>query len=626
MKRLMTIMGMLVLFLQAGLVVYAQENQKEASANETIEKQVDQIMEKYIGKEIPGASIGIVKDGKVILTKGYGVSDIEKKTPVNGDTTIFETASVTKVFTWSMLMKLAEEGKVKLDADIQEYLPKGTLNLAFDKKITILDLMNHTAGFEEKLEGMDLKNKNQLKPLKETITKENQPKQVYEPGTVTSYSNYGANLAGYIIEQVTGQEYMKYMNQTVLKPLQMNYSTFSMIYDDQPLIKDNKSSGYLYDGSKFEKMNVDLTNDFPAGSLKSTATDMTHVMLALLNDGGKTPYNFFEQKETSKQMQAHSYGIVPGALGNAHGYWEEEVGGKRIIQHGGNSGGFSSQLNLVPEDGLGYILLTNLNNEATGIRNELNTLLVGNEKITFDLPLKKSSNDQKVAGRYRMARQPVSTLGKVAYIIADFDMVVKANKEGGITVTSPQSKKGIYYVEVKPGIYQKIQKGSKDKYLYFKLNDKGQVLTAGNGMTTDSLPVSFLDTQLFNFITFGVSFAAFLGSLIYLSVKFVKQKRRKKVAGWSRNYTVLAVFSTVGLLVMITAVVMIFKYASNLSIVFSSMQPLYYINCLLPLFTIGMIIWLARTWRKNEAKWLTIFLILIGLITTLQFYNVHLFF
>lgn len=626
MKKLMTVIGMLLLFLQSGLVVYAQEEQNDASANETIEKQVDQIMEKYIGKEIPGASIGIVKDGKVILTKGYGVSDIEKKTPVTGDKTVFETASVTKLFTWSMLMKLAEEGKVKLDADIQDYLPKGTLNLAFDKKITILDLMNHTAGFEEKIEGMDIKNENQLKPLKETLTKENQPKQVYEPGTVTAYSNYGANLAGYIIEQVTGQEYMEYMNQTVLKPLQMNYSTFSMIYDDEPIIKDNKSSGYLYAGSGFEKMTVDLTNDFPAGSLKSTATDMTHFMLALLNNDGKAPYNFFEQTKTLTQMQTHSYGIVPGALGNVHGFWEEEVSGKRIIGHAGNSGGFSSQLNLVPEDRLGYILLMNLNNEATGIRNELNTLLVGKESIAADLPLKKSSNDQKVAGRYRMARQPVSTLGKVAYIIADFDMVVKANKDGGINVTSPQSKKGIVYVEVKPGIYQKIQKGSKDKYLYFKLNDKGQVLTAGNGMTTDSLPVSFLNTQLFNFIAFGVSFIAFLGSLIYLLVKFVKQKRKNKVAGWSRNYTVLAAFSTVGLLVMITAVVMILKFATNMTIVFSSMQLLYYINWLLPIFTIGMIIWLGVTWRKNEAKWLTIFLILFGLLTTLQFYNVHLFF
>lgn len=167
---------MLVLFLQTGMFTNAEEDSKEVKNDTIIEKQVDQIMDKYIGKEIPGASIGIVKDGKVILTKGYGVSDIEKNTPVTADKTVFEMGSVTKLFTWSMLMKLAEEGKVELDADIQDYLPEGTLNLAFDKKITILDLMHHTAGFEDKIDGMDLENVDQLRLLKETITKETQPK------------------------------------------------------------------------------------------------------------------------------------------------------------------------------------------------------------------------------------------------------------------------------------------------------------------------------------------------------------------------------------------------------------------------------------------------------------------
>ncbi|WP_167364122.1 hypothetical protein, partial [Enterococcus silesiacus] len=111
--------------------------------------------------------------------------------------------------------------------------------------------------------------------------------------------------------------------------------------------------------------------------------------------------------------------------------------------------------------------------------------------------------------------------------------------------------------------------------------------------------------QLFNFIAFGVSFVGFLGSLIYLLIKFIQQKRKKKTNGWSRNHTLLAAFSAVGLLVMMTATFMILKFVSDPVIVISSMQPLFYINWLLPIFTVGMIGWLAINWRKHDAKVLT---------------------
>ncbi|WP_071879423.1 serine hydrolase domain-containing protein, partial [Enterococcus silesiacus] len=508
--KIVTVIGMLVLFLQTGLLTQAQEVQKGTENDLSIEKQVDQIMDKYIGKEIPGASIGIVKDGKVILTKGYGVSDIEKKTPVTGDKTVFEMGSVTKLFTWSMLMKLAEEGKVELDADIQNYLPEGTLNLAFDKKITILDLMHHTAGFEEKLEGMSLENRDQLKPLKETITKKSQPKQVYEPGTVTAYSNYGAALAGYIIEQVTGQDYLVYMNQAIQEQLQMNQSTFSMVYDDHPSIKDHKSLGYNFEASKFEKVNENysLMNDFPAGSLHSTATDMTHFLLMLLDDAGNTPYKFFAQSETLKQLKTQSYSMIPETEGNAHGFWEKEVNGKHTLEHGGNLVGFSAQLSLVPKEGLGYVLLTNITGEATGIRDELETLLYGYTP-TAGVPLEQSPTDQKVTGQYRTSRNIYSTMAKLYYIInADkVDITITENKEGGINVKGPGGKEATTYVEVKPGVYQKVQKEENDtsrQYIYVVFNEKGEVLRINFG-PTDFLPVtSILETQLFNFIAFGV--------------------------------------------------------------------------------------------------------------------------
>lgn len=409
----------------------------------------------------------------------------------------------------------------------------------------------------------------------------------------------------------------------------MENSTFSMIYDNDPTIKDNISLGYRPTQSSFERTNRFLSKLFPAGSLLSTATDMTHFTLALLNDEGKEPYKLFNQTETLKLLKTQSYSIIPETEGNAHGFWEKEVNGKRIIEHGGNTGGFSSQLSLAPEEGLGYVLLTNVAGEATGIRGELETLLFGEASSTDDLPLKKSSNDKKVTGHYRPAKIVVSNMAKLGYITLDFDTIITENKEGGINVKTPREKESTAYVEVKPGVYQKVHKEANDtsqQYLYVKFNEKNQVLKISM-MSDESLPVSsILDTKVFNFAAFAVSFIAFLGSFIYLLIKFIKQKFKKKADGWSQNYTILAAFSAVGLLVMITAIVMIVTFLSNPIMIISSMQPLFYINWLLPIFTVGMIVWLTTNWRKNEVKWLTIFLILIGLLTTVQFYNVHLFF
>ncbi len=114
-----------------------------------IETIVDDIMEGKIGVTVPGAAVSIVKEGKLIFSKGYGVANIKEDIPVDPASTVFEIGSVSKIFTWTAVMQLVEEGKIDLHTDIREYIGHERLNLVYDKPITILDLMNHTAGFEE---------------------------------------------------------------------------------------------------------------------------------------------------------------------------------------------------------------------------------------------------------------------------------------------------------------------------------------------------------------------------------------------------------------------------------------------------------------------------------------------
>src|SRR5699024_12088468 len=202
-----------------------------------VEESIDKIMETYVGenKEIPCAAIVIVKDGNVLLEKGYGMSDVENQIEVDPEKTVFEAASISKVYTWSAVMQLVEQGKIDLHKDIREYLPDNYLELEFPDKITMLDLMNHTAGFEDTTEQLLTTNAENVIPLKDYLSKEHeQPTQIFRPGTVTAYSNYGASLAGYIIERVTGESFAEYMQTHVLDKLEMEHSSFQSDYSDQP--------------------------------------------------------------------------------------------------------------------------------------------------------------------------------------------------------------------------------------------------------------------------------------------------------------------------------------------------------------------------------------------------------
>src|SRR5699024_4262806 len=213
-----------------------------------VEESIDKIMETYVGenKEIPCAAIVIVKDGNVLLEKGYGMSDVENQIEVDPEKTVFEAASISKVYTWSAVMQLVEQEKIDLHKDIREYLPNDYLDLKFPDKVTMLDLMNHTAGFEDTTEQLLATDPKKVIPLQDELSKQYEhTTQVFPPGTVTAYSNYGASLAGLIIEQVSGEDFATYMQSHILNQLDMTHSSFKADNSQQTKITDYKSKGYI---------------------------------------------------------------------------------------------------------------------------------------------------------------------------------------------------------------------------------------------------------------------------------------------------------------------------------------------------------------------------------------------
>jgi CubicO group peptidase (beta-lactamase class C family) len=230
-------------------------------------------------QDIAGAVISVVKDGKLLFAKGYGFSDVAHRTPVTADATLFRIGSISKTFTWTAVMQLVEQGKLDLDRDVNTYVDF-TIPAPYGKPVTMRHLLTHTAGFEENVKDLFVKDVASVRPLGEYL-RTHLPPQIFPPGTTPAYSNYGAALAGYIVQRVSGSPLNDYIRLNVLAPLGMTRASI-----DQPLPKDLEplmSRGYSR-ASQPPKV-FEVVQAWPAGSMSASAEAMSRFMIAQLNDG-----------------------------------------------------------------------------------------------------------------------------------------------------------------------------------------------------------------------------------------------------------------------------------------------------------------------------------------------------
>ena len=230
--------------------------------------------------DIAGASVLVMKDGNVLLQKGYGYADLKSKKPVDPASTIFRLASISKLFTWVSVMQLEEQGKLNLDADVNQYLDF-PIRPAFGKPITLRNLMTHTAGFEETLDDIIITNPKQAVSLRDYLVA-NQPMRIYPPGEIPAYSNYGVGLASYIVQRTSGEPFEQYVQEHIFSPLAMTHSSFYQPLQ-RPLL-ELPSEGYRSNTTK-PPVGFEIFNPAGAGGISSSAADMGRFGQALLNGG-----------------------------------------------------------------------------------------------------------------------------------------------------------------------------------------------------------------------------------------------------------------------------------------------------------------------------------------------------
>lgn len=417
--------------------------------------------------DIAGATVAVVKDGKLLFAKGYGYADYEKKKPVSAEETLFRPGSISKLFTWTAVMQLVEQGKLDLDRDINEYIDF-KIPEAFGKPITLKNVMTHTPGFEEQVK--DLFKVGGEPPNLGDYLKTHIPGRIYPPGTVPAYSNYATALAGYIVERVSGRPFNQYIEENIFKPLGMTHSTF--VQPLPPALAPLMSNGYRL--ASEGPQSFEIVSPAPAGSLSSSATDMARFMMAHLGDGQLQGARILSP-ETARLMHSRLFALDDASNAMCYGFYEESSNGHRIIGHGGDTVYFHSDLHLITDAGVGFFVSHNSPGRGDPIPRVtlwemfLDRYFPGPPDTQATLASAKD-DAKKASGTYMLSRRSENSFFKVASLLGQFN--VSPTSDGLIEVAQLTGANGKpkKWREVAPMTF--VEENGHDK-LVFKPDQNG---------------------------------------------------------------------------------------------------------------------------------------------------------
>lgn len=405
--------------------------------------------------DIAGAVFVVVKDGDVLLEKGFGDANVKQERAMDPNLTLVRPGSTSKLFTWTAVMQLVEEGKLDLDRNVNDYLDF-KIESPYSKPITLRNLMTHRAGFEEGLKSVLMYDPSHLISTEEYLKRHQRP-ILFPPGEIPAYSNYGCSLAGYIVQRVSGEPFESYIEHHIFSPLGMTRSTFR-----QPLperLRSDMAEGYMA-GSE-PPLPFELVVTAPAGSLSTTADDVAKFMIAYLQEG-RYQGNGILQPATVHKIFEPAVQKTDGVNTMTLGFFEEDRNGRRIRGHGGDTVVFHSDLHLFVDEGVGLFLSFNSRGANSSVYEARQTLFEAfadryfparqaAPSSTLPAPPNAKEDAQLIAGRYQSSRRIESSFLSVFYLLDQ--TVITAKDDGSINLPDFLSSKPRRYREVGPFIW-----------------------------------------------------------------------------------------------------------------------------------------------------------------------------
>jgi CubicO group peptidase (beta-lactamase class C family) len=416
--------------------------------------------------DIPGAVVVVVKDGQPLTMRGFGYADLKSHKLVDPEMTLFRPGSVSKLFTWTAVMQLVQAGKLDLDKDINTYLDF-KIPPRDGKPITLRNLMTHTAGFSETAKYLIEFGEKKPQPLGKILARWS-PERIYAPGTMPAYSNYGASLAGYIVERVSGEEFNAYVARHIFAPAGMTRSSF-----DQPLPRALRPlMSRAYKTGTSDPQPYEVIGMAPAGAMASSGADMGRFMIAHLDHRLLNP-------QTSQLMYASAnkpYSALPAM---ALGFYHEDRNGLNIVGHGGDTVYFHSDLHLFLDKNVGlYISMNSLGKSgaAHGLREELLQQFADRyyPAPAEALPTLATAKQhgEALSGHYVSSRAGGFNFLRLAALLGQTTVAV--DKDGYLTASAITDLSGSprKWREVKPWVWQEVNGAD---YLQALTDDNGKV-------------------------------------------------------------------------------------------------------------------------------------------------------
>ena len=476
------------------------------------------IASKMHNKNIAGATLCIIKDGGIIIKKGYGYSNYSERTLVNPDETLFRIGSVSKLFVWLAVMQQVERGNLDLNRDINDYLVDFKIPNTFEGPITLTHLMSHTPGFEDKLIKLFTLDPNEIKPLSE-ILKNEIPARIRPAGLHASYSNHGTAIAAHIVEIVSGMSWDDYVEKNIIFPLGLKSTTFR-----QPLpesLAPFMSHGYKYVAGEMVEKPFEIIPLSPAGAATTNASDMAVFMQMILNRGS---YNGVEILDTAtfnlmmKPVMFHAEGVNPCRFG----FMDVSHKGVKIIGHGGDTFWFHSLIALIPDQDLGLFLSFNTDGGG-GTYVEVFDKLFDQFLVENFEPLpaiKLATEDlKKFEGEYMVNRYPHNDYLKLISLMARFKITSQEEK-----LKIRKDGKTEYWLPVGELLFQKENEAD---LMAFELDANGNVKHAFDGrMAIYAFDrVNFFQSQGLHLAIFVSAIVLSLIVLLYWPMVYFIRKR-----------------------------------------------------------------------------------------------------
>ena len=562
-------------------------------------KEAPRVMKKF---HIVGATLSVVLDGKVVLLKGYGHKDLKRKHKIDPNKTLFRIGSVSKLFTWMSVLQLVEEGKIALDKDLREYIPKVTYSRRYGP-ITMAQLMTHTPGFEDVLIGLFSLDPKKARTLEQALLSR-PPMRVLPPGQQIAYSNYGTSLAGYVVQQVSGMPFETYVEKKILSPLRMKYATFRQL--PKPLMPF-MSDGFSFIGTdkkpQWKKKGFEYIWLTPAGSFSASAGAMAKFMLATLQRGQLNGRRIFGEK-TAKAIHRTHFRMHPAAAGYAHGFIEIQRQQPRVLGHFGDTIFFHSLYMLFPAQKMGVFFSTNTD---TGMRAYW-ALKVAFMKRFFpgktgkQLTTKKLSDTQlkEYIGHYSSNRRSASDATKIMGLFTR-TVVTKGTKPSQLKILDFMSFRMIPTVMVAPDVFQDV---SGTMRWVFLRNKQGRVY----GVFGNAFPVmTFVRTPWFE--SFTLTLAIVISFLMCFLLGLVIRPTGLLVWLWREEHPRGEFFwaSLSGAIVLLGYLVLFIAvfFSGSEDFIFTEPSPWLYRIPFISLFgSVGMLFFAFRSWWLGWWGWL----------------------